>query len=61
MIIFVFNSSQLENTKMSTLSVEGRGIDEQQFLTVYMISEMFLARTKHFKLFKLRVAASSIL
>jgi len=33
MIIFVFNSSQLNNISMSTFSVEGRGIYEQQFLT----------------------------
>ena len=34
MIIFVFNSSQLDNISMSTFSVEGKGIYEQQFLTL---------------------------
>ena len=34
MIIFVFNSSQLDKISVSTFSVEGREMNKQQFLTL---------------------------
>ena len=61
MIIFAFNSSQLDNISMSTFSVEGKGIYEQQFLTLNDLWNVSHYLQRNFlKIFKLHVAACSI-